>query len=249
MWFKKNKRARREEILRSCNFRLAARQMAIIFEISSSMDKSQGGYSVYKKEFVDGWENFAANPSFELAKQFLDNVPECEAFILEFFAGCCPGGKFYRGGTRTAAEFILGDYRLDMRLQDIKDLRELTKQEYAVFGRDSLQEVVYHADPTEFVGRTWNMMVGTIEGKIYQLGASLAFSADNAEKETRELIRNVYEYCEPLLGVPTEETQGYFIWDTDTGKVIFQYAVLKETDTFAANLFVGDRGDQRYSRS
>ena len=49
-----------------------------------------------------------------------------------------------------AAEFILGDYRLDMRLQDIKGLRELTKQEYAIFGRDSLQEVVYHANPTEF---------------------------------------------------------------------------------------------------
>jgi hypothetical protein len=92
-------------------------------------------------------------------------------------------------------------------------------------------------------------MVGTIEGKIYQLGASLAFSANNAQKEMTELIRDVYERCEIFLGTPTEEPRGFIIWDTDTGKVIFQYAVLKETDTFAANLFVGDRGDKRYVNS
>jgi hypothetical protein len=93
------------------------------------------------------------------------------------------------------------------------------------------------------------MKVGTIEGKIYQLGASLAFSANNAEKEMTEFIRGVYEHCEGLLGTPTEETQGNIIWDTKTGKVIFQCAVLKETNTFAANLFIGDRGDQRYGNS
>ena len=99
----------------------------------------------------------------------------------------------------------------------------------SVFGRDSLQETIYHADPTEFLGRAWEIMVGTIEGKIYQLGASLSFSANKAEKEMSELIRNIYERFEMFLGTPTEETRGNIIWDTETGKVIFQYAVLKET--------------------
>jgi hypothetical protein len=93
------------------------------------------------------------------------------------------------------------------------------------------------------------MKIGTIEGKIYQIGASLAFSANNAEKEMTELIRGVYEHCEGLLGTPTEETRGLYIWDTATGKVIFRFAVIQETNVFAANLFVGDRGDQRYGNS
>jgi hypothetical protein len=56
-----------------------------------------------------------------------------------------------------------------------------------------------------------------------------------------KLIQTVYELCELQLGTPTEETRGLIIWDTDNGKVVFQNAVLVETDTFAANIFVGDR--------
>lgn len=246
MWFTKSNH---KEILERCNFRLAAREIARFLEISNKMAKSQGGHYLYKQEFINGWEKFAANPCYETASQFLEGAPEYQSVVLGYFAGCCPGGKFYRRGFCSATEFPLGDYRLDMRLRDIKELRELTKQEYALFGRESLQEVIYQAGPTEFLGRTWDMKVGTIEGKIYQLGASLAFSANNAEKEMTEFIRGVYEHCEGLLGTPTEERQGNIIWDTETGKVIFQYAVLKDTNTFAANLFVGDRGDQRYGNS
>jgi len=99
------------------------------------------------------------------------------------------------------------------------------------------------------LGRVWEIMIGTIEGNIYQIGASLAFSAVGVEKEISELIRHVYECCEMFLGTPTEEIRGTIIWDTETGKVIFQYAVIKETNIFSVNLFVGDRGDQRYGKS
>lgn len=246
-WFKRNKH---EAVLQRCNFNLAAREIANFLHLSNQMAKAEGGYHCYKKEFADGWKNFAANPCLETAKQFLDDAPEYESLILDFFSGSCPGGKFYSAGIRpSAAEFRVGDYRLDMRLQDISGLKELSSPEYAIFGRESLQETNYHANPTEFVGRTWEIMIGTIEGKIYQIGASLAFSAVGVEKEMSELIRNIYERCEMFLGTPTEETRGNIIWDTKTGKVIFQYAVIKETNTFAANLFVGDRGDQRYGKS
>jgi hypothetical protein len=245
-WFKNPNK----EILDRCNFHLAAREIARFLELTNAEAKAKGGYYSYKKEFVAGWEKFAANPCYETAEQFLKNAPEYESLILNYFTGCCPAGEFYRRGIHpSAAEFRLGDYRLDMQLNDINGLKELTSQEYAVFGRDSLQETIYHANPTEFLGRTWEIMVGTIEGKIYQLGASLSFSANKAEKEMSELIRNIYERFEMFLGTPTEETRGNIVWDTETGKVIFQYAVLKETETFAANIFVGDRGNQRYGNS
>ena len=215
MWFNNSNH---KEILDRCNFRLAARETARFLEISDKMAKSQRGHYLYKNEFIADWEKFAANPCYETASQFLEGAPEYQSVVLDYFAGCCPGGKFHRRGFCSAAEFPLGDYRLDMRLQDVKDLRELTKQEYEVFGRESLQEVIYHADPTEFLGRIWAMEIGTIEGKIYQLGASLAFDAKNAEKEMTQLTRGVYEFCEPLLGTPTEETQGYFILNMKPGK-------------------------------
>jgi hypothetical protein len=233
----------------SCNFHLAAREMAKFLQISDKMAKAQGGEYLYKKKFMDGWNKLAANPGYETAKLFLDGSPEYRPLIHDFFAGCCPGGKFYRQGTRTAAEFILGDYRLDMRREDINGLKELPKQEYAAFGRASEQKVIYHANPTNFVGYEWNMMIGTIEGKIFQLGASLAFDANGAEKEMSKLVQSVYECCETFVGTPTEETRGLMIWDTNTGMVIFKYAVFKETNWFVANLIVNDGGDKRYGNS
>ena len=162
--------------------------------MSDDMAKAQGGQYIYREEFIGGWKTFAADPSYETAERFLKAAPDYESFILKFFSGCCPGGEFCKSGIRpSASEFRLGDYRLDMRLQDIRGLKEITKPEYNFFGKESEQEVVFHANPTEFLGRTWEMMIGTIEGKLYQLGASLSFDAQNAEKEMSGLIRCVYE--------------------------------------------------------
>ena len=144
----------------------------------------------------------------------------------------------------TASNFSLGDYRLDMSLQEIRGLCELTKEEYAVFGRESMQDVIYYAKSTEFVGRRWEIMVGTIEGKLYELGATLKISA---EEFTVDLPRDIFRHCELLLGTPTEEKQGRFIWDTSSGNVIFQYAIIE--DTFEADLFVGNSGKRRYGNS
>jgi hypothetical protein len=97
----------REEILGRCNFRLAAREIARFLEISDKMAGSQGGRYVYKEEFVRGWEKFAASPCFETANQFLEEAPDYQSVILDYFANCSPGGKFYRCGFCSAAEFPL----------------------------------------------------------------------------------------------------------------------------------------------
>jgi hypothetical protein len=105
----------------ACNFRLAAREIARFLEMSDKEAKAKGGEYVYKKEFISGWNKFAADPCYETARQFLREAPEYAEVMLIYFDGCCPGGRFYQMGTcRSAAEFCLGDYRLDMQLQDLK---------------------------------------------------------------------------------------------------------------------------------
>ena len=206
--------------------------------------RAKGGEYVYRNDFVDGWERFSQNPCYETAKRFLEQAPEYAPMVFSHFAGCCPGGIFHRTGMVTAGNFSLGEYRLDMSLQEIKGLRELTKDEYAVFGRESMQDVIFHANPTEFVGRHWKMMVGTMEGKIYELGAILEV---RAAEFTTDLPRDVFKHCELLLGTPTAEQQGHFIWDTANGSVIFQYAVIE--DIFEADMFVSNRPGHRYGSS
>lgn len=232
-----------KEVLSRCNFSQARREIAEFFKITKHEAQAKGGEYVYKDEFVDKWDKFAENPCYETAVEFL-KMPDYAPFVFNYFLECCPGGLFYRTGTVTAKEFQLGDYRLDMRLQDIAGLKELTKEEYAVFGRDSLQDVICHANPTEFVGRRWKIMVGTIEGKLYELGAILEMKAEEFKPD---IVEYVFKRCELLLGTPTYETQGRFVWDTNSGRVIFQYAFI--ADAFEADLFVSNKATHRYGNS
>jgi hypothetical protein len=232
-----------KEVLSRCNFSQARREIAEFFKITKLEAQAKGGEYVYKNEFVEKWGKFAENPCYETAVEFL-KLPEYAPFVFNYFVECCPGGSFHRTGIVTAKEFLLGEYRLDMCLQDIIGLKELTKEEYAVFGRDSLQDVVYHANPTEFVRHRWKIMVGAIEGKLYELGAILEMKAEEFKPD---MVENVFKRCELLLGTPTYETQGRFMWDTSSGRVIFQYAFI--ADMFEADLFVSNRATDLYGNS
>jgi hypothetical protein len=232
------------EVLKRCNFHLARRELGEYFKIANEDARGRGGEYIYKEEFVRGWDQFAENPCQETARRWVEAAPEYAPMMFSYFAGCCPGGIYHRTGMVTASTFSLGDYRLDMSLREIRGLRELTKDEYAVFGRESKQEVIYHAEPTEFVGYRWKMMVGAIEGRLYQLAATLQM---RSEDFTINVTRNVFKHCELLLGTPSEEQQGRFIWDTSSGSVVFQHAIVQ--DTFEADVYVSNKGIQRYGRS
>jgi hypothetical protein len=80
-------------------------------------------------------------------------------------------------------------------------------------------------------------------------------------------VKNFLNFCEDYLMIkvqssrrgtvitiinydtPTEESRGLMVWDTETGKVVFQYAVIQETEMFAANIFIGDRVNRHSGNS
>ena len=206
--------------------------------------KAKGGDYIYKEEFLDGWKSFSNKPCSETAVQFLEKASENVSFIFDYFAGCCRGGKFYRTGFMTAMRFRLGNYHLGLPLKEIDSLRELSKEEYVAFGRDSLQEAIYHTSSAEFVGRYWNIMVGATEGHLYQIAANLETSSLD---ETRELTDSIFKHCEFQLGTPSEEKPGLFVWDTSDGSVIFQFAII--ADTYAASMLLSNKGQHRYGKS
>lgn len=233
-----------EEVLRSCNFFLAQREISRVFSMMAEEAKARGGDYIYKKEFINGWTTFSNKPCYETAIQFLEQASEYAQFIFGYFQGCCRGGKCYQTGFMTAMRFRLGNYHLGMPLKTIDGLRELSKTEYDSFGRDSLQEAIYHANPAEFIGRNWNIMVGATEGHLYQIAANLEI---DVEDKSRELSDSIFEHCEFQLGTPTEEEPGIFIWDSNDGSVIFRFAII--VDTFAASLLISDKGHNRYGNS
>ena len=97
---------------------------------------------------------------------------------------------------------------------------------------------------SEFVGYRWKMMVGAIEGRLYQVAATLLMPKEDF---TLDVTRNVFKHCEIFLGTPSEEQQGRYIWDTSNGTVVFQNAFIE--DSFEADVYVSNKGTQRYGRS
>jgi hypothetical protein len=112
-------------------------------------------------------------------------------------------------------------------------LVELTADEYKSFAPVFKNEKTYKAPPTSFLGRSWNVMLGTVAGRIWKVAAFIELDNIN---ESQALIDVATRYCISHLGKPTEEQPGLITWDTRDGNVILQTASVM--GTVAINLFV-----------
>ena len=222
-----------KRILKQCNMALARRKLAEFFQMTNRTAEAQGQQAVFKTEFVNGWNQFAANPCYKTAVAWFKKAPEAAPIIFKYFQGSCPGGHLYRAGIKTAMSFRLGEYCLEMSPSSLRNLTELSEEEYFHFPIQHSGEAIYHTSPAEFLGHHWDMMVGIVDGNIYKLGASVEL--DN-QQQALELIQTALNACEVQLGTPTEEKTGLFVWDTTDGNVILQIASVM--GVFAVNIYV-----------
>ena len=145
-------------------------------------------------------------------------------------------------GTRRAS-FPIGPYRLDASIDGIPDLREFSSAEYAVMGRQFDGERNYNAPPVEFLGRRWNLMLGTVNRKIYKIAP---FLEAGSKEEANPIAIATLRYCTETLGKPDSQKTGLFVWDTSDGNMILQTA---ETERgLAINLFVTSRDVRNFRR-
>ena len=94
-------------------------------------------------------------------------------------------------------------------------------------------EVIYHATPINFMGRQWEFMVSSVQGRIYKWAASLEVGRD---EDFDSIANEVIEYCIRWLGATTEEKIGYLFWDTSDGNAVLQ--LTKMDDCFDISIFV-----------
>ena len=113
--------------------------------------------------------------------------------------------------------FAIGDYRIDTQLSVSQELVELTEYEYKFFTPMFKNEKIYKAPPTVFLGRPWNIMLGTVNGRIYKVAAFVEL--DNIA-EANHLTDEVMRYCISRLGKPMEEHSGHIIRDARDGNII-----------------------------
>lgn len=130
--------------------------------------------------------------------------------------------------------FGIGDYWIDTPVPASHELVELTAQEYKFFARKFKNEKTYKATPAMFLGRSWKIMLGTVDGRVWKIAAFVEL--DNMA-EAKRLSDDVMKYCISQLGKPTEEQRsGLTIWDTKDGNIVLQTASVM--GSAAINLFV-----------
>ena len=115
--------------------------------------------------------------------------------------------------------FPIGKYALGMQLEKTPDLVEFSKEEYQAFIRRFEEEYNYKAQPIDFLGYSWELMLGTVQNKIYKIAIYLVIPSKNAASS---IEKEVLKYCIEKLGKPSSMEKGMVKWDTSGGNVIVQ---------------------------
>ena len=94
-----------------------------------------------------------------------------------------------------------------------------------------------------FLGRSWQLQLGTVHGKIYKIAPYLLLKdKQDANAAAMESLR----YCTAELGKPAEERSGFFVWDASEGNVILQTA--ESADGFSVSLFLTSRSVKNFKK-
>lgn len=103
---------------------------------------------------------------------------------------------------RPTLSFQVGQYRLDNKVEESRLLREFSDEDYKAMGRQFSGEKNYNAQPVEFAGGRWNLMLGTVNGTIYKICAFLQFTN---EAEATITAAATLDFCQEKVGRPTKQ--------------------------------------------
>ena len=128
----------------------------------------------------------------------------------------------------------IGPYNLDMSIVGLKGLVEIPPAEYKVLPKTFKGEKIFKAPDVSFLGFSWDVRLGVVNGKIYKISTSLMFQREK-RMEKVAIKEKILSYCKSKLGEPAEQTDLSIIWDTSDGNVMLQ--TLATPLHFVINLF------------
>lgn len=77
------------------------------------------------------------------------------------------------------------------------------------------------------------MKLQTVNGSISKIATHILLSN---KQDANQVAMETLHYCKELLGNPTEQQTGFFIWDTTDGNVILQTGELRDGFAIAFSL-------------
>jgi hypothetical protein len=139
----------------------------------------------------------------------------------------------------------IGEYYIGQDIKTVRNLVELTPEEYAVFQSspgwfDLWGEKIFKAPDVTFNRHRWYLTVGALNGRIYVL----AFQYMSSDRTVADnLFEETLRYIKSQMGTPTEQTKTpkRYVWDSVDGNVFL--AVREAIGFFSTNFIVtGKKG-------
>jgi hypothetical protein len=84
-------------------------------------------------------------------------------------------------------------------------LVEFSAEEYADMGRQFKGEKNYNAPPVQFLGRTWRIMIQTVNGQICKIAPYIELTS---KLEADHVAMEELQYSVTALGNPNEQKMG-----------------------------------------
>ena len=122
-----------------------------------------------------------------------------EMLLVSFRANVRPDNS---SETLGPTSFSVGPYRLDAQLAGVPRLVEFSMAEYAIMGRSFKGEKSYNAPPVQFLGRWWQLIVQTVNGRICKIAPHMEFAS---RQEADHVETDVLQYCVAQLGRPVSK--------------------------------------------
>ncbi len=115
--------------------------------------------------------------------------------------------------------FSFAQYQLGSTIAGLVGLVEFSQMEYRAIQSSLPNERMFKAPPVDFLGVSWQVDLGCLEGQIYKIAPHWE-SGNSAE--AADLLRRVYEYCLNQWGVHTKSVQSMKLWKTSWGNAVVQ---------------------------
>lgn len=115
----------------------------------------------------------------------------------------------------------IGPYTLGADIGSLQGLVELTFLEYLAMPKEFPGEKIFKGRPVDFLGREWEIVIGSIEGCVYKIQAQITSDDPTVVSEA---ITTTFRYCKERLGWPTKQKQVRLntmnIWSMEEGNVV-----------------------------
>jgi len=118
----------------------------------------------------------------------------------------------------------IGDYYIGQDIKTVRGLVEFTPEKYAVFQSFPSWfglpgEKIFEAPDVTFNRHRWYLTVGSMNGKIYQLGLQYI---NNDRALADSVFEETLRYIKSQMGTPTEQTKTpkRYVWDYVDGNVL-----------------------------